>query len=93
MKQGGTLDVSTDTAGPGLEIRIKDTGLGIAPHHLPKVFDPFFTTKSQGEGSGLGLTVAYRTINKLGGDIRIDSVLNQGTTILITLPISQKTHT
>lgn len=92
MKQGGTLDVSTDMSGQDLEIRIKDTGTGIAPNHLPKVFDPFFTTKSQGEGSGLGLTVAYRTINKLGGDIRIESALNQGTTLLITLPISQKTR-
>lgn len=91
MKQGGSLDISTDTSGHDLEIRIKDTGLGIAPNHLPKVFDPFFTTKAQGEGSGLGLTVAYRTINKIGGDIRIESALKQGTTLLITLPISQKT--
>ncbi|MDR4493653.1 MAG: ATP-binding protein [Nitrospirales bacterium] len=93
MKQGGSLDISTTTSGHDLEIRIKDTGLGIAPNHLPKVFDPFFTTKAQGEGSGLGLTVAYRTINKLGGDIRIDSAPKQGTTLLITLPVSQKTLT
>jgi signal transduction histidine kinase len=90
MKQGGTLDISTETSGHGLEIRIKDTGAGIAPTHLPRVFDPFFTTKGQGEGSGLGLTVAYRIINKLGGHIRMESEENQGTTCLITLPVSNE---
>lgn len=88
MKQGGKLDISTETSGHDLEIRIKDTGAGIAPTHLPRVFDPFFTTKGQGEGSGLGLTVAYRIINKLGGHIRMESEENQGTTCLITLPVS-----
>jgi two-component system NtrC family sensor kinase len=90
MKQGGKLDISTETSGQGLEIRISDTGAGIAPTHLPRVFDPFFTTKGQGEGSGLGLTVAYRIINKLGGHIRMESEENQGTTCLITLPISKE---
>ena len=91
MKQGGKLDISTETSGQGLEIRIKDTGTGISPTHLPRVFDPFFTTKGQGEGSGLGLTVAYRIINKLGGHIRMESEANQGTTCLITLPVSNGT--
>ena len=93
MKQGGTLDIATETVGQDLHIRIKDTGIGIAPTHLPKVFDPFFTTKGQGEGSGLGLTVAYRTINKLGGHIRMESEQNKGTTCMITLPISNESQT
>jgi two-component system, NtrC family, sensor kinase len=88
MKQGGKLDITTETSGHELEIRIQDTGAGIAATHLPKVFDPFFTTKGQGEGSGLGLTVAYRIINKLGGHIRMESEENQGATCLITLPVS-----
>ncbi len=88
MKQGGKLDISTETSGHEVEIRIQDTGVGIAPTHLPRVFDPFFTTKGQGEGSGLGLTVAYRIINKLGGHIRMESEESRGTTCLITLPIS-----
>ncbi|WP_447962802.1 ATP-binding protein [Nitrospira sp. Ecomares 2.1] len=88
MKQGGKLDISTETSGHELEIRIQDTGGGIPPTHLPRVFDPFFTTKGQGEGSGLGLTVAYRIINKLGGHIRMESEEGRGTTCLITLPVS-----
>ena len=88
MKQGGHLHISTACSEHNLEISITDTGIGIAPHHLPKIFDPFFTTKGQGEGSGLGLTVAYRTIHKLGGEIRMDSTPNRGTTCLITLPLS-----
>ncbi|MCA9498266.1 MAG: HAMP domain-containing protein [Nitrospira sp.] len=88
MQQGGKLDISTETSGHDLEIRIKDTGPGIAATHLPRVFDPFFTTRGQGEGSGLGLTVAYRIINKLGGHIRMESEEKQGTTCLITLPVS-----
>jgi two-component system, NtrC family, sensor kinase len=89
MKQGGKLDVSTSSSDTTLEIRITDTGVGISPTHLPKVFDPFFTTKGQGEGSGLGLTVAYRTISKLGGHIRMESEQHHGTTCLITLPVTQ----
>ncbi|MEO6202582.1 MAG: ATP-binding protein, partial [Nitrospirales bacterium] len=88
MKQGGKLDISTETSGHELEIRIQDTGTGIPPTHLPRVFDPFFTTKGQGEGSGLGLTVAYRIINKLGGHIRMESEESRGTTCFITLPVS-----
>lgn len=88
MKQGGKLDLSTETSGHELEIRIQDTGTGIPPTHLPRVFDPFFTTKGQGEGSGLGLTVAYRIINKLGGHIRMESEESRGTTCYITLPVS-----
>jgi signal transduction histidine kinase len=51
-----------------------------------KVFDPFFTTKGQGEGSGLGLTVARRIIRKFGGDIRLESVEGRGTSCIVTLP-------
>ena len=88
MKKGGCLTISTSWSENNLEIAITDTGIGIAPNHLPKIFDPFFTTKSQGEGSGLGLTVAYRTIHKLGGEIRMESTPNQGTACLITIPLS-----
>ena len=57
------------------------------PEHVEKIFDPFFTTKGQGEGSGLGLTVARRIIRKFGGDIRLESVEGAGTSCMITLPL------
>jgi signal transduction histidine kinase len=65
---------------------ITDSGPGIPKQHLSKIFDPFFTTKGQGEGSGLGLTVARRIIRKFGGDIRIESKEGSGTTCIVTLP-------
>ena len=86
MKGTGTLSLTTTVANRLAAAEISDTGPGIAPQHLAKIFDPFFTTKGQGEGSGLGLTVARRIIRKFGGDLRIDSREGQGTTCLITLP-------
>ncbi|MEJ2231181.1 MAG: ATP-binding protein, partial [Nitrospirales bacterium] len=88
MKDGGTLEIATTVLDDEIHITIKDPGKGIEPIHLPKVFDPFFTTKGQGEGSGLGLTVAHRIITKLGGQIRLDSEQNHGTVCLIILPIT-----
>ncbi len=86
MKGSGTLRVSTTVTDQLATTEISDTGPGIAPQHLAKIFDPFFTTKEQGEGSGLGLTVARRIIRTFGGDLRIDSREGQGTTCLMTLP-------
>jgi two-component system NtrC family sensor kinase len=83
----GTIDITTAFNEGHIHIRIADSGSGIAPTHLPKVFDPFFTTKSQGEGSGLGLTVSYRIIKKLGGKIRLEDNANQGTVCHITIPV------
>ncbi|MEQ1795978.1 MAG: ATP-binding protein [Nitrospira sp.] len=87
MQGTGTLRVSTAVADQCAVIRISDSGTGISPQHLSKIFDPFFTTKGQGDGSGLGLTVARRIIRKFGGDIRIESVEGHGTTCIVTLPV------
>lgn len=87
MQGQGTLDLSTAVRDHHIEIRIRDTGPGIARNHLSKVFDPFFTTKRQGEGAGLGLTIARRIIAKYGGQIRIESEPGQGTTCTIVFPL------
>ena len=87
MKGSGTLRLSTAAKEGNAVIRLPDSGTGIASQHLSKIFDPFFTTKGQGEGSGLGLTVARRIIRKFGGDIRIESVEGSGTTCIVTLPV------
>ncbi len=91
MAEGGTLEVTTGIKDQEIHILIKDSGIGIAPSHLTKVFDPFFTTKSQGEGAGLGLTIAHRLITKAGGQIRLESEKNHGTTchIIFPLPVPQ----
>ena len=87
MKGTGTLRISTAVVDRCAVIRLSDSGTGISAQHLSKIFDPFFTTKGQGEGSGLGLTVARRIIRKFGGDIRIESVEGHGTVCIVTLPI------
>lgn len=67
---------------------ISDTGTGIPDHILAKIFEPFFTTKPIGEGTGLGLGIAYDIIvNKHKGKILVDSIVGQGTTFTIQLPL------
>jgi len=89
MKEGGTLEVTTGIRDQAIHIVIKDSGVGISSSHLSKIFDPFFTTKTQGEGGGLGLTIAHRLITKMGGQIRLESEKNQGTTCHIIFPITE----
>ena len=89
MKGVGTLTIVTTQTDQLVTVRIADSGPGIAPQHLAKIFDPFFTTKGQGEGSGLGLTVARRIIRKFGGELRIESREGEGTTCLVTLPMNR----
>jgi signal transduction histidine kinase len=88
MNGKGTLRLSTAIADASAIVTIVDSGPGIPRQHLSKLFDPFFTTKGQGEGSGLGLTVARRTFRKFGGDIRLESVEGQGTSCIVTLPLT-----
>lgn len=87
MKGTGTLTLTTALSDHTGMATIADTGPGISKQHLPSIFDPFFTTKGQGEGSGLGLTVARRIIRRFGGDVRIESLEGRGTTCIVTLPI------
>ncbi len=67
-----------------VKIIVSDTGKGIPPQILNKIFDPFFTTKPK--GIGLGLSITYQIIKKHGGSIKVDSKLDCGTSIIITLP-------
>jgi signal transduction histidine kinase len=90
MGNQGVLKISTTARDQEVRITIQDNGQGIPHHLLPKIFDPFFTTKQQGEGSGLGLTIARRIIQKYAGQIQITSKEGEGTTCQITLPLNQK---
>ncbi len=83
LKYAGKCDMLEDT----VDIKIRDTGTGIAPDVLPKVFDPFFTTKDVGKGSGLGLFIVHEIIEEHDGCIAVDSSPGKGTTFLIRLPM------
>jgi signal transduction histidine kinase len=69
-----------------VEIRISDNGEGIPAEIRDKIFQPFFTTKPAGEGTGLGLSLAYDIVKGHGGQINLESTSGQGTTFRIILP-------
>ena len=86
MPGGGTLTLTLCQKEDRIELRVRDTGLGIPENQISKIFDPFFTTKPVGEGTGLGLTVVHGIIQEHNGTIRVDSTPTQGTTFTISLP-------
>ncbi len=84
--EGGRVTVSTRCDGRDVVIDVADNGPGIPPAHLDKVFEPFFTTKPVGKGTGLGLSICYGFVQKMGGDITVDSEAGIGTTFHVRLP-------
>ncbi|MFA9408992.1 MAG: sensor histidine kinase, partial [Candidatus Dadabacteria bacterium] len=89
MPEGGVLSIISckDDATQFVNVKIKDTGVGISKETIPFVFEPFFTTKPAGKGTGLGLSVAKRIVHDHGGDITIESKEGRGTIVSISLPI------
>ncbi len=67
-------------------ITLKDYGTGLPQSLLERLFEPFFTTKPPGEGTGLGLSISYGIIKDHGGDLRVNSILDQFTEMIIELP-------
>ena len=100
MPAGGKLTIETgnvtvlaDDSGTGeLEpgdytlISVADTGIGMSPETVARAFEPFFTTKPIGQGTGLGLSMIYGFAQQSRGQVRIQSVLGEGTTISLFLP-------
>jgi signal transduction histidine kinase len=89
MPNGGTLRVNLSTSNGVAAIAIQDTGIGMTPEVQMRIFDPFFTTKPEGEGTGLGLSVSYGIITNHEGRIDVHSVVGEGSTFTILLPIRQ----
>ena len=85
MTEGGKLCIETHLKDDCIEIRISDTGKGIAPEDLEDIFDPFITTKPK--GTGLGLAISRKIIQDHEGDMCIESKLGEGTTCTITLSV------
>lgn len=89
MHEGGELTISTRKADTYIEIKFKDTGVGIEEKNIRKIFYPFFTTKEQ--GTGLGLAIAYRIIEEHKGRMNMESVPGIGTTFTVILPETYET--
>lgn len=88
-EQRGCITIRTGTEGEQVWLEVGDTGSGMPPETLKRIFEPFFTTKPIGKGTGLGLSLSYGIVQKHNGRIEVDSVVDQGTTFRVTLPIRQ----
>jgi len=86
-KKGGELTIATHSEGDVIGIKVSDNGPGIPEANLSRIFEPFFTTKPVGKGTGLGLSICYGIIQKMGGQIDVESVVGSGTTFHIRLPV------
>ena len=86
MPEGGLIHLRAQSSREGWSMELHDNGQGIAPEVLPKVFKPMFTTKPEGKGTGLGLAICREIVRTHGGEIRIESEVGHGTTVLFSLP-------
>ncbi|WGI20505.1 ATP-binding protein [Amylibacter sp. IMCC11727] len=106
MPDGGEVTIRSDTQvfesskrmnrvvvpkGTYVTITVQDTGCGIRAKHLEKIFEPFFSTKDVGEGTGLGLSMAYGIVKQTGGFIFADSEVGKGSEFTILLPAHEGT--
>jgi signal transduction histidine kinase len=83
------LHVAIEPAAPGtVRVSVRDQGVGIPEPLLSSIFDPFFTTQPQGEGTGLGLYICQGIVQRMGGEIRIESREGVGTVASVSLPLA-----
>jgi len=86
-EEGGQLRLSTRLHGHDrIQVELEDDGIGIPPTELNRVFEPFFSTRRKGKGTGLGLSIVKNIVEEHRGTIQIDSEVDHGTTVLMTLP-------
>jgi cell cycle sensor histidine kinase DivJ len=90
-ERGGSVTVSAAVEGSRLELRVADNGVGIGPEDLKRIGDPFFqagkTYQRRHEGTGLGLSIVKSLVSLHGGEMTVQSKIDEGTTIIIALPV------
>ncbi|MCD6064847.1 MAG: histidine kinase, partial [Flavipsychrobacter sp.] len=86
---GGKVTITTTNTEDNVAIKIADNGTGMDELTKKRLFEPFFTTKDVGEGTGLGMSIAYNTIKKHNGTITVNSIPGEGTEFIIEIPITQ----
>ncbi len=100
MPDGGTVRIRTETDpdgpdgpdGPIVRILVQDEGHGMSPEVQARVFDPFFSTKGE-RGTGLGLSTVFGVVSQAGGLLRLESVVDVGTRVIIELPLADGSKT
>ncbi|SEA83169.1 sensor histidine kinase [Marinobacterium iners] len=93
IRSDGCIRIASSQTETNVIFEVCDSGCGIAPENLNHIFEPFFTTKEPGEGTGLGLAVAYGIISAHEGRIEVESTLGEGSCFKVTLPKSHETRT
>ena len=86
MPEGGTIEVAGEVHDDWVDVMVKDSGTGMSSEDMSCAINPFFTRKEIGEGTGLGLTVAYNIMVNHGGELHIDSSPGKGTMITLRFP-------
>jgi signal transduction histidine kinase len=85
MTEGGTLTLEARAADSFMEIRVQDTGVGIAPENRERIFNLYYTTKEN--GSGIGLATVFKIIQLHNGEIAVESEIGRGSTFTVKLPL------
>ena len=87
MPAGGEIRTAVRRNASEAVLWVRDTGEGIAPENVSRLFDPVFTTRREGQGNGLGLPICRLIVQRHGGTITVESVLGEGSTFTIWLPL------
>jgi len=85
MPNGGDLEIKSRLLGSGVQVSVRDTGIGMDEETQKRVFEPFFTTKVE-IGTGLGLATVYNTVVRWGGHVGVDSVVGAGSVFTLWFP-------
>jgi signal transduction histidine kinase len=88
MPEGGALSFASKVKNGRYVLCIEDTGCGMDAKTLSHIFEPYFTTKS--DGTGLGLTMVYKIVKEMSGDIDVTSTVGEGTIFVVSFPVPQR---
>ena len=85
---GGLVTIQTEVSGGKVYVSVQDMGKGLSKGEQQRAFDPFYTTREAAGGTGLGLSIVHRIITDHGGQIALESIPGQGTTVRVRLPLA-----